>query len=113
MSLTAKLDGHYKKRVEVNGESKVLTIFRYHVSGSEKELEQLEQAQGDNYRLDDTTGKPMYFTTNYVSDNIELNITTNGNVVVDDIELSKLQSMVNNYGEGVTRLMLMKQQAQG
>jgi hypothetical protein len=109
MALTAKFDGSYKKRITQNGQPVLLNVFRYHVSGTEDELLEFETAQGDNYRTNDETKVPLFFTTNYVSDNVNLIITEKGNVVVDDSDITKIQSMVQQYGESVARLLLMKQ----
>jgi hypothetical protein len=109
MALTAKFDGSYKKRTNQNGQSVLLNVFRYHVNGTEEELKNFEEAQGDNYRTTDETNVPLFFTTNYVSDNVNLIITDKGNVVVDDSDITKIQSMVQTYGESVARLLLMKQ----
>ena len=42
-----------------------------------EELEQYATAQGDDLVLDDESGKPLFFTTRYISDNIKLIITEN------------------------------------
>ena len=110
MPLKAQFHGNYKKFNKLTNQA--ITVFRYTVSGTEEELEQYKDVQGDNFVQDDKTGKPLYFTTRYVADNVELTITDNGKVVVDDSEFTKLQSIVDTYGEGVARLMLMKQSAQ-
>lgn len=111
MSLKAQFKSNYKKRTTINGQPTVITVFVYNVTGNEEDLKDYETAQGTNFKMDDETGKPLFFTTNYVSDNVELTITENNRVVVDDSEFAKIQSMVNNYGESVTRLMLSRQQA--
>ena len=110
--LKGKFQGNYKKRVIVNNESKVIDVFRYVVSGNAEELKAYEEAQGDNYRTDDKTGDVLYFSPRYVDDAIELKITENGNVVVDDSMFAKLKSQVEAYGESTVRLMmLMKAQS--
>lgn len=103
MALTAKLVGSYRK--ELSGTK----VFRFVVSGTEKELETFETAQGDNYRLDDKTGKPLWFNTRYIGDNVNLIITSNNKVVADDTEMSKLQSLVEQFGADTARLILMQQ----
>ena len=47
MALVAKFQRKYRKALTGT------TVFVYNVSGSEKELEAFEQAEGDNYRLDE------------------------------------------------------------
>jgi hypothetical protein len=102
MALTAKLAGSYRKPVTGT------KVFRFLVSGTEAELTEFETAQGDNYRVDAETGKPMWFNTRYVGDNIKLLITTNNQVVADDTEMSKLQSLVEQFGADTARLILMQ-----
>ena len=57
--------------------------FVYGVSGSSDELNAFKSAQGDYYREDDKTGKPLFFTTRFIGKAGELIITTSGNVVPD------------------------------
>ena len=103
--LTAKLNGSYRKP---NTGTKV---FRFTVSGTEQDLKAYEDAQGDSYRLDEKTGKPLWFTTRYTGDSVNLIITSNNQVVADDTELSKLQSLVEQYGPDVARLIMMQKSA--
>lgn len=105
--LTGKFAGIHKKRITVDNQPKVITVFRWTVKGTEEELKAYEDAQGDNYRTDEKTGEVLYFNPRYVADNIELKITENGNVVVDDSDLVKLQSQVETYGEATVRLMML------
>lgn len=98
--LQAKLNGSYRKPVTGT------KVFRYTVSGSEKELESYANAQGDNIRYDEETGKPFWFTTRYIADNVKLIITSNNAVVADDTEMSKLQSLVDQFGPDVAKLIL-------
>ena len=99
--LTGKLVSSYRKKETGT------RVFRYAVSGTQDEIKSYEESMGDNLKLDDESGKPIYFTTRYVSDNIKLLITSEGNVVTDDTEVSKLQSLVEQYGPEVAKLVLM------
>ena len=105
MPLKAKLVGSYRKPVTGT------KVFRFNVFGTETELQEFEQAQGDNYRVDDTTGKPLWFTTRYTGDSVDLIITKENNVIADDTEMSKLQSLVEQYGADTAKLILMMQQS--
>lgn len=66
--------------------------FVYVVSGKDEELESYKDAQGMNFReFEDESnpnnplnGKPLYFTTRALGPEIELEITSNGNVVVKE-----------------------------
>ena len=102
MSLTAKFQRKYRKAVTGT------TVFVYNVSGPQASLDQFQEAEGDNFRLDEETGKPIWFTTRFIDDNIELEITKNGRVVAKDDELSKLASLVSQYGVDVAKLVLMQ-----
>jgi len=63
--------------------------FVYVVNGKTDELEAYKDAQGVNYRefedendsSNPINGKPLYFTTRALPQEIELEITSNGNVV--------------------------------
>ena len=103
MPLKAKLVGSYRKPVTGT------KVFRFNVFGTEAELQQFETAQADNYRVDETTGKPMWFSTRYVGDNVDLIITSNNQVVADDTEMTKLQSLVEQFGVDTARLILAQQ----
>lgn len=87
--LRAKIDGNYRSK---NGHD----VFRYLVSGTPAELAAYKAAveeDGDFYR-EDEKGTPLFFTINYSGDVVNLIITTNGNVVADNSDIVKLESMV-------------------
>jgi len=100
--LTAKLVGNYRKKVTGT------LVFRFQVNGTAEEIQKYKDCMGDNLVTDETTGKPLYFTTRYVSDNIKLLITSENKVVTDDTEIAKLQSLVEQYGPDVARLILLQ-----
>jgi hypothetical protein len=102
MALTGKFQRKYRKAVTGT------TVFVYNVSGSEQDLQKFQDAEGDNYRLDEQTGKPIWFTTRFIDDNIELEITQNNRVVAKDDDISKLASLVQQYGLDVAKLVLMQ-----
>lgn len=111
MALNATKVGHYKKRTLVNGVDSVITVWRYQVSGSENELAKFEETQGDNHRIDESTGKPLWFTTRYAGNSTALTITENGKIVADNSKLEEIASMVEQYGEATARLYLSMNQA--
>lgn len=67
-------------------------VYTYKVSGSPKEIAAYKAAQGDNLR-EDELGNPLFFLTEndpdgnkrLIDPQIDLTITTNNRVVVDDI----------------------------
>ena len=79
------------------------TVFVYSVSGSEEATAKYASIQGDNLRKDDTTGKPLFFTTRYFGDNAKLLITTNDKVVADMSEFDKANSLASQYGGNLGR----------
>ena len=66
------------------------TTFKYVVNGEDTHLEAYKEAQGVHYReylneeddKDPLNGMPIFFTTRALPKDIELDITTNGNVIV-------------------------------
>lgn len=74
------------------------TVFVYSVEGTEAQMAEFAKAQGENHRVDDTTGKPLWFTTRCVGDDGALIITSNGKVVADMSEYDKAASLASQYG---------------
>lgn len=72
--------------------------FVYTVKGSQTQLDEFKDAQGEYYREDDETGKPLFFTTRCIGDTGKLLITTNGKVVPDMSEFDKQASLVEQFG---------------
>lgn len=89
--LTAKLTRSYKSK-------KGNTVFVYTVSGNEQELSDFAAAQGDNHRVDEATGKALWFTTRCIGDNGTLIITSNGNVVPDMSAYDQAASLAAQFG---------------
>lgn len=71
------------------------TTFVYNVSGTPENLEAYKLAQGDYFRVDDVTGKVLYFTTSWNGEKLDLIITTNGKVITDTSATDKLVAVVN------------------
>jgi len=85
----------YKKRDKNNN---LVDVFVYAVTGSKEAIEAYEKAQGEFLRKDDTTGKPLWFSTRYVGDSAKLIITEKGNVVADMSEFAKAASLASQFG---------------
>jgi len=73
-------------------------VFVYSVEGTKKELEAYKEAQGENLVIDDTTGKPLYFTTKGFGKEGKLIITSKGNIVPDLSDFHMLNSMAEQFG---------------
>lgn len=74
------------------------TVFVYAVSGTQEQLEAFAEAQGDNHRVDEATGTPLWFTTRCVGQSGNLIITTNGKVVPDMSAFDQAASLAAQYG---------------
>jgi hypothetical protein len=86
-----KLERSYRSK---NGNA----TFVYSVSGSASDLAAYEEAQGEFYREDETTGQPLWFTTRCVGKTGNLIITTKGNIVPDMSAFDQASSIAAQYG---------------
>lgn len=73
-------------------------VFVYSLTGSDSELAQYKTIQGENHRVDDETGKALYFTTRFGGNSANIIITQNERVVLDMSEFDKANSLVSQYG---------------
>lgn len=73
-------------------------VFVYEVSGTKEEMRAFEDAQGDNLVLDEETGKPLFFTTNYGGPECEIGISSTGNTYLDTSKLDAAAALVERYG---------------
>lgn len=92
-----KLHHSYKKPSQVKGQPST-TVFVYTVTGTEPELEKYEEIQGENFRKDDESGLPLFFTTRCAPNNAELLITNNDRIVVDMSAFDQAASLAAQYG---------------
>lgn len=73
-------------------------VFRYAVSGTPDAIKAYEDAQGEYYREDDTTGEPLWFTTSFVGKTGILVVTEDGKIYADTSELEQQASLVAQLG---------------
>lgn len=73
-------------------------VFVYKVTGTDDELAEYELNQDSNLRKDEEDGSPLFFTTRYTGDNINIVKTQSDRYVADTQELEKAASMVSAYG---------------
>jgi hypothetical protein len=59
------------------------------------EYERLQAESGYEVRRNDK-GHPIFFTTKYAGKQTKVKITTNGNVVIDDLDMRRLASLAEN-----------------
>lgn len=72
--------------------------FVYAVSGTEAQLSAFKSAMADNYRTDDETGEPLWFTTRSIGNAGKLLITKNNKVVPDMSAFDQAASLAKQYG---------------
>lgn len=88
--MKGKFAGKYRNK-------KGTEVFRYLVGGTDAQIAAFEKAQGDFLRKDENSGAPIYFSTKYLGDNINLLITSGGKVAVDDTNIAKVNSLATQY----------------
>lgn len=74
------------------------TVFVYGVTGTPEQIEAFAKAQGENHRVDETSGTPLWFTTRCVGQSGTLIITSNGKVVADMSAFDQAASLASQYG---------------
>lgn len=67
--------------------------FVYEVSGKAEELEQFKETQGEYYREDEVSGKPLFFTTTYAGEHTAITQTHSGGFRADTGVFLKLRSI--------------------
>jgi hypothetical protein len=92
--MKAVFQNSYPKRTKNNN---IVDVFVYSVDGTEAELDAYKDAKGSEYREDSESGKPLWFSLNYVGEVCPMIITTNGNVVADTSQLRKAANLVGQY----------------
>lgn len=98
MKLNAKYSHFYRKAVTGN------VVFVYHVNGSADALQAYQDAQANNYKEDDATGKPLWFTSDingFPGQSIELLQTSNGNFILDNsaatMQVAQVKGMFKQF----------------
>ncbi len=94
--LKGKFMRSYKKASPVSGQP-ANTIFVYVVTGSDDEKVAYEEAQGANYRESDDK-EPLFFTTRFGGNSVDLAITAKGRVVCDMSKYDQAASLASQYG---------------
>ena len=89
MALKAKFARNYRSKKGNN-------VFKFIVTGSVEEIRAFKTAQGVNYREEDITKEPLFFTPIFQGKVLTLLITPNNQVVVDNTESAALESMIEN-----------------
>ena len=85
------------------------TVFRYIVKGTPEELAAYKAAKAENFREDEKTKDVLFFTTRYAGKKAELRATSdNKDFVIEDTEIVMFQSLVNQYGIDVAKVIWEK-----
>ena len=96
--LTATIHNDYFTNAKTSKSGKSVHMYVYLVSGSKSELASFKEASGDFYKEDETTGKPLWFTSNPIGKSGNLKVTTNGNIVHSNVDMDMAASMTAKYG---------------
>ena len=89
MALKAKFARNYRSKKGNN-------VFKFIVTGSVDEITAYKRAQGVNYREEEITKEPLFFTPIFQGKLLTLLITPSNQVVVDNTEMAALDSMIKN-----------------
>jgi hypothetical protein len=88
--MKAQFNGQYRNK-------KGNLTFRFIVTGTEEELAQYKELQGQYY-VENDNGEPLYLTTTYVSDSVELKVSSKGTIYADTSEVDKIVSFAKSQG---------------
>lgn len=72
------------------------TVFVYAVTGSESELVEFAEAQGEHF-VEGDNGEALFFTVNYAGNRCDLIITSKGNVIADMSAFDQMSSLAEQY----------------
>ena len=91
--MKAKFDGSYKKSDNNGG---YRNVFRYVVSGSQQEIEQYQEAQGEYLRTT-PSGAPYFFSNSFGGTSINLIKTDKNRYVIDTSAFAQAEGMLGNF----------------
>lgn len=90
--MKAKLLGQYRSSKTGN------LVYRYELNGTQAEISAYQAIQGENFKLDDKSGKPLFFSTRYHGAVCTINFNReNTKVFVDTTEIDALQNLAAQY----------------
>jgi hypothetical protein len=89
------------------------TVFTYQVTGKANDVDAYKEYCGDNLREDDTTGAPLYFTTQFAGENATLAPNQDGDkYYVDRTEDDKINSLIEQHAGTALGIALANAKAQ-
>lgn len=92
------MKGHFLRSYRKLAKSgQPVTVFVYTVDGTDAEMAQFKDLQGDNFRESDD-GEALWFTTKVAGPNPDLLFTAKGAVVADMSAFDKAHSLAKQYG---------------
>mgnify|MGYP001004127354 CR=1 FL=1 len=101
--MKAKSVRNYKK-------STGTTVFVYELTGTTEELARYAEIQGEFHIIDEKSKKPLYFTTRYVGENVNVLFNQAGDKVFPDTsEMDKVKSLAEQHGADFGALLVQSQ----
>jgi hypothetical protein len=89
------------------------TVFTYQVTGKTADIESYKEYCGDNLREDDSTGAPLYFTTQFAGESATLAPNQDGTkFYVDRSEDDKINSLIEQHAGSALGVALANAKAQ-
>jgi hypothetical protein len=89
------------------------TVFTYQVTGKAADIESYKEYCGDNLREDDSTGAPLYFTTQFAGESATLAPNQDGTkFYVDRSEDDKINSLIEQHAGTALGIALANAKAQ-
>ena len=90
--MKARLLGQYRSSKSGN------VVFRYEITGTQSEIEAYKAIQGENFKTDEKSGKPLFFTTRFSGVNATLGFNKdNTKVYVDNSEMDAMNSLIEQH----------------
>jgi len=81
--------------------SKGNTVFRYEVSGKDEDVQTYKDVQGDKLRVDETSGKPIWFTTRFAGNTADIIIVgkdADRRAIADMSAFEQAASLAKQFG---------------
>ena len=71
-------------------------VFKYDVTGSPEDIQAFEGTQ-QKVVINEETGNPIFFSTRFAGDDVELGVSEKQNVYINTEELDKAASLVSQF----------------
>lgn len=75
------------------------SVFVYHITGTDEEIAKYREIKGNNFKTDEVTGKPIYWSSRFFMPNTELKFNYKGTgVYPDTAAFDQAAAMTKQYG---------------